>query len=434
MRNLSCCLAITALALTAAGCHKEHKQAAHHPQPPQAEHPPVAQAPPEQPMAPQMPPSEAHPPAHPGMAQQHPGPQVMRTTHDLVVDALVCGLPPGSMAAMVGPRGGGPSMSPSGAGMNMEARCNALAPNVSAADFSQLDEMSVRAVRDAIERRAAEERLDDTARMQMLALYDRGIEAEREAMQAMQIGDRFSLASQAAQPSGPPERRMHAQIEPADLGTLSARDRLGDLLLFARASGSGALATEAEGLAWVLAADRFLQVVSLPPPIRVFAAEPLFESMLGVPTPQQAQNLDINRVTKQVWTQYLETAARAVEMMPGPQQPSGQNMRPSSMERSQREAKAHVAPQRPRGPVGGGRGQQGAAGPAMSAEEQQNMQKVVSLVSQRMEALSRRMPASDLRMTLDSYAAELRQQPSIGGGPRQQSQPQPSNPNERPKR
>lgn len=65
-------------------------------------------------------------------------------------------------------------------------------------------------------------------------------------------------------------------------------------------------------------------------------------------------------------------------------------------------------------------------GPAMSPEEQKNMQEIVSVISQRMEALSRRMPASDLRMTLDSYAAELRTQPmGIGGGPRGQQQQQP---------
>src|SRR5690606_6031531 len=133
--------------------------------------------------------------------------------------------------------------------------------------------------------------------------------------------------------SAPPSRRIHAEIEPSDLASLSARDSLNDLLLFARASGSGALATEAEALAWVLATDRFLQVESLAPPLRVFASEPLFESMLGVPTPQQAQALEVNRVTRQVWNQYLETAVQAAEMMPrpgrAPQQQPPQGMSPT---------------------------------------------------------------------------------------------------------
>lgn len=382
----------------------------------------------ETPMA--QPPSAQMPPGHPGMAGPA-GPRAMRTTHDLLVDALVCGLPPGSVAASVGPRGGGPGMHGGQPGMSMQARCNSLAPNVSAQDFSKLDEMSVSAVRDAIDRRAAEERLDDAARMHMLALFDRGIEAEREAMQAMQIADRYSIvgATPTAQGSAAPSRRIHAQIEPTELSTLSANDRLQDLLLFSRASGSGALATEAEALGWVLATDRFLQVDSLAPPVRVFAAEPLFETMLGVPTPQQAQMLDINRVNRQVWSQYLETAARAAEMMPNAEQQGGQRMQPGSMERSQPQVQGQAQAQNqptPRGQMRGQRGQAPMGGPAMSPEEQKNMQEIVSVISQRMEALSRRMPASDLRMTLDSYAAELRTQPmGIGGGPRGQQQQQP---------
>lgn len=425
MRNLRCCLAITALALSVTSCQREHKPA-HHPEaPPPEEYPPTEQAHPEEHEVPATPPPSAQAPSgHPGMGQA--GPRVMRTTHDWVVDALVCGLPPASSAATVGPRGGGPSMQGNQPGMSMQARCNSLAPNVSAQDFSQLDEISVSAVRDAIERRAAEERLDDAARLHMLALFDRGIEAEREAMQAMQIADRYSVfgATPTAQSSAPPSRRIHAEIEPAALATLSSRDRLQDLLLFSRASGSGALSTEAEALAWVLATDRFLQVETLAPPVRVFAAEPLFESMLGVPTPQQAQMLDINRVNRQVWSQYLETAARAAEMMPSAEHPSGQRMQPGSMERSQAEPRAEgmaQPPGPPHGPMRGNQAQAAPGGPAMSPEEQKNMQRIVTLISQRMEALSRRMPASDLRMTLDSYAAELRTQPvGIGGGPQQQ--------------
>lgn len=424
MRNLRCCLAITALALSVTSCHKEHKPAQHPAPPPSEEHPPTEQAHPEEQEVPTTPPPSAQAPSgHPGMGQA--GPRVMRTTHDWVVDALVCGLPPSSIAAIVGPRGGGPSMHGAQPGMSMQARCNSLAPNISAQDFSQLDEISVSAVRDAIERRAAEERLDDTARMHMLALFDRGIEAEREAVQAMRIADRYSVigATPTSRSSAPPSRRIHAEIEPTDLATLSARDRLQDLLLFSRASGSGALSTEAEALAWVLATDRFLQVETLAPPVRVFAAEPLFESMLGVATPQQAQMLDINRVNRQVWTQYLEMGARAAEMMPSAEQPSGQRMQPGSMERSPSEPSAAgpANPSGPRGQMRGNRGETAPGGPAMSPEEQKNMQRIVSLISQRMEALSRRMPASDLRMTLDSYAAELKTQPiGIGGGPQEQ--------------
>lgn len=430
MRNSRCFLATTVLGLTLVACQQEQKHAVRHPQTPMLEQPPVAQAPPEeQPMAPRPPP-EARP-SRPGMAQQpgmQHGPQAMRTTHDLMIDALVCALPTGSMAAMVGPRAGGPSMSPGQGEASMEQRCQALAPNVSAQDFANLDELSVRAVRDAIEQRAASERLDDAARMAMLALYDRGIEAEREAKQAMQIADRYSIvgAMPTAQPSAPPARRIHAQIEPNDLNALSARDRLGDLLLFARASGSGPLATEAEGLAWVLATDRFLQVETLAPPLRVYAAEPLFESMLGVPTPQQAQALDASRVTRQVWMQYLETAAKAAEMMPSGQQ-SMRRQPPSSQGQAQAMPQGRQQAQPPRG--GGRPSENMPGGPAMSPQEQQEMSRIVSLISQRMEALSRRMPASDLRMTLDSYAAELRSQPmGVGGGPRQQQQQRPQAP------
>lgn len=413
MRKLNCSFAMTmALALTMAGCHREQKPEAKHPEAPSnghqehhEEHHPnetEEQQPAPQPGHEGEAEGEA---ARPGMA---PGPAVARTTHDLVVDALVCGLPEGSMATKIGPRGGGPSMSPSAP--SMEARCNALAPHVSAAAFSKLDENSVRAVRDSIEQRAQQERLDDIARMQMLALYDRGIEAEREALQAMQTASRFA------------DSQGNIDIEAQDLTAMSARDRLQDLLLYARSSGSGAMATEAEGLAWVLASDRFLQVESLPPPLRVFAAEPLFESMLGVPTPQQAESFDIRRVNQQVWSQYLETAAKAAEILPRlEQQPSGQRMQPGPA----RAAKARVlAQQQPgaRPPPSAGRGEARGAR-AMSAEDQQNMQQIVSVISQRIEALSRRMPASDLRMTLDSYAAELRTLP-VGGGPQEREQKQ----------
>lgn len=387
----------------------------------------MEQMPDEEPMAPSMPPDQARPSERPDAMQ--PGPRVMRTTHDLVIDALVCGLPPASIGAMVGPRGGGPSMSPEQGRMSLQARCNSLAPNVTAEQFGQLDHTSVSEVREAIQRRAAEERLDEVARMQMLALYDRGIEAERESMEALQVGDRYSIiGAMPTTSTAPPSRRIHAEIEPSDLMSLSARDSLNDLLLFARASGSGALATEAEALAWVLATDRFLQVESLAPPLRVFAAEPLFESMLGVPTPQQAQALDVNRVTRQVWNQYLETAVQAVEMMPPPartpQQPQGM---------SPEQARPMSPTMRPRPPIGGGRDDGMPGGPAMSQEEQQKVKRIVEMVSQRMEALSRRMPASDLRLTLDSYAAELRTLPiGIGGGPeeppRQEERPRQDEP------
>lgn len=382
----------------------------------------MEQMPDEQPMEPSMPPEQARPSQRPGTMQ--PGPRVMRTTHDLVIDALVCGLPPASIGAMVGPRGGGPSMSPDQGRMSLQARCNALAPNLTAEQFSQLDHASVSEVREAIQRRAAEERLDEVARMQMLALFDRGIEAEREAMDALQVGDRHSIiGAMPTTSSAPPSRRIHAEIEPSDLASLSARDSLNDLLLFARASGSGALATEAEALAWVLATDRFLQVESLAPPLRVFASEPLFESMLGVPTPQQAQALEVNRVTRQVWNQYLETAVQAAEMMPRPgrapqQQPQGMSPTPE-------QARPTSPMMRPRAPIGGGRDNGMPGGPAMSQEEQQKVKRIVEMVSERMEALSRRMPASDLRLTLDSYAAELRELPiGVGGGPEEPHQPQ----------
>jgi len=425
MRNLRCCLAVTALALSVTSCQKEPKPVRYPTAPPQ-DYSPMEEMPDEQPME-QMPPEQARPSERPGRMQ--PGPRVMRTTHDLVVDALVCGLPPASIGAMVGPRGGGPSMSSGEGRMSMQARCNALAPNLSAEQFSQLDHASVTEVREAIERRAVEERLDDVARMQMLGLFDRGIEAEREAMEALQVGDRFSIVgAMPTTSSAPPSRRIHAEIEPSDLATLSARDSLNDLLLFARASGSGALATEAEALAWVLATDRFLQTESLAPPLRVFAAEPLFESMLGVPTPQQAQSLDANRVTRQVWNQYLETAVQAVEMMPSPGR--AQQQQPQGMAPTPEQARPMSPMMRPRGPIGGGRDEAMPGGPAMSQEEQEKMKRIVDRVSQRMDALSRRMPASDLRMTLDSYAAELRSLPiGIGGGPEespQREQPMPS--------
>lgn len=418
MRNLRCCFALTALALFLASCQKEPKPSVRYPLAPPPEASPMEQMPEEEAMEPSMPPEQARPPDRPGM---QPGPRVMRTTHDLVIDALVCGLPPASIAAMVGPRGGGPSMSGQGT-MSLQARCQSLAPNVTAEQFSQLDHASVSEVRQAIERRAAEERLDDVTRMQMLGLFDRGIEAERETLEALEVGDRYSIVGAMPTTSdAPPSRRIHGEIEPSDLATLSAHDSLNDLLLFARASGSGALATEAEALAWVLATDRFLQVESLAPPLRVFAAAPLFEAMLGVPTPQQAQSLDASRITRQVWDQFLETAVKAVEMMPRPGRQQQPGMAP---EQARPMTSSPMVRQRP--PIGGGRMEGMPGGPAMSQEEERKMKLIIDRVSERMDALSRRMPASDLRMTLDSYAAELRSLPlGVGGGPERVPQEEP---------
>lgn len=408
MRNLRCCLSIAALSLVALGCQREQQQPVQHPEVVPVPQPPEEALPPESAEA--VPHAETRPPPVEQEPSRPQGPRAMQTTHDLVIDALVCGLPPGSVATLVGPRGGGPTMSPEGAS-SMQDRCNALAPNVSAEDFSTLDTLSVQAVRDAIERRAAEGRLDDSARMQMLALYDRGIEAEREALRSLEVGDKYAV-DVAVEPSPSSRQPRGPAIDPTDLGILSARDRLSDLLLFSRASESGALATEAEALAWVLATERFLQTEALPTRLRVYAAEPLFESLLSVPTPQQADSLDPSRITQAVWSQYLETAVKAAEMMP--QLPSTSGSRMQNRVGSQA-GKAQVVgePQSQKPPSSGD-----ASSPRAASSDQKNMQKIVVIIGQRMEALSRRMPASDLRLTLDSFANELRAQPSgIGGGP-----------------
>lgn len=468
MRNVRALLAISAVSLMAVGCLKEQKPAAPPPQVPVAQ-PPVAELPPPEQTAPpaeQQPPTA--PPAETGMAQpgqEQPQAQapITQSTHDLVLDALLCGLPPGPMGMSMG---GGPS--PSGAGpqpgatdqesmpgqpspeqqgaATAEARCGSLAPNVSASDFRQLDETAVRAVRDQIERRASEERLDDTMRMHLLALYDRGIAAEREALAGEKIGDQYAVAGAQrtagqrprTQVTGREGRAMGAglrqqqAVPQADLAALSSHDRLRDLLQFARTSDAGALGSEAEGLAWVLGADRFVQVEVLPPRLKPFAAEPLFDALLGVPTPPQAQGLDVTKMTPAIWSQYLETAARTVGMgaPPGPTGAVDHDPYDASFaKRAPKQSAQHGrgVHRRGQGAIGGGQGQAaqpGAArpvrrGPAgQAARDQQNMREILTAVSQRMEALSRRMPASDLRIALDNYATELQSsQIGVGGGP-----------------
>jgi hypothetical protein len=495
MRNVRSLLAITAVSLVAVGCLKEQQPAAQQPQAPVAQ-PPVAEAPVEQP-APATPPAEEQapqaPPAETGMAQpgaeqQQAQPPIAQSTHDLVIDALLCGLPPGPMALTMGGGQAEPGAGqPAGegatgtAGAPGGARCDSLAPNVSATDFRGLDENAIRAVRDQIERRASEERLDDTMRMHLLALYDRGIAAEREALAGEKVGDRYAVmgaqrtakqrphakaTGREGNAAGAGIRQQQQQagrgagmgqrtpaIEPTDVAALASHDRLRDLLQFARTSDAGALGTEAEGLAWVLGSDRFVQVEALPPRLKVFAAEPLFDALLGVPTPPQAQTEDVTKVTPAVWSQYLETAARTVGMG-APQSPTGElddnpyldesaNAKHAAKAQEHAQNRPHAQHHRGhRGAIGGG---QGAAHPArpgagagatgathpirrgpagQSARDQENMREILTAVSQRMEALSRRMPASDLRIALDTYATELQSsQIGVGGGPQAPTRP-----------
>ena len=84
----------------------------------------------------------------------------------------------------------------SGPAAGEEKRCAAIAQLAAVAptDLQRADEGAVKAVRDVIEKRAEFERLDDTMKMQVLALFDKGEAAAREAVQARVIADRYAMA------------------------------------------------------------------------------------------------------------------------------------------------------------------------------------------------------------------------------------------------
>jgi hypothetical protein len=344
--------------------------------------------------------------------------------HDLVTSTLACmAAPVGAMSMTGSMMGSSQSMATS----SSAAACGTVASeaNVSPQALRIGDTTALQTVRDHVEQGAKGANLSDDTKNQLLTLYDRGTAAARESNAAMQVAVRYMLGtsqvsgmgggptgttSAAPPPPRPTSRRaqMNAvpRITPAEADALRAHDKLRDLSQFAHSTSAGPMANEADALAWLLSAERFMQTPQLPTRLKVLAAEPLFDTQLGVPTPSAAQG-EVAKIPNSLWSQYLDSGAKAV-----------------------RESGA-TSMQAPGGGYGGGPtgsstggATTGATSPTnhagtrnrSSQKDLANWREVTSYVEQRMDAVAQRIPPSDLRQALNSYADEIRTE-AIGGGP-----------------
>ena len=128
-----------------------------------------------------------------------------------------------------------------------------------------------------------------------------------------------------------------------------------------------------------------------------------------------------------VWGQYLDAAARAAGVAPsGGYDPDSEGS--SFAKQTGAQKKPAAKPPAPKGGarkgVGGGRTEKGATGarpvkPEVQAvqNERTDLREIVTAVSQRMESLARRLPASEMRSALDATVTRMRAMPAIGGGP-----------------
>lgn len=349
-------------------------------------------------------------------------------------DVMRQGMQPGGSMGGMQPGGATPGMQPGGSmgampGSSDEAHCGpvARAVGISPMQLRTLEEPAVRSVREAIEKRAGEERLDDAMRTSVLAMYDKSMGAAREAMRARQVADRYTMMgaerTERTMPSrgGPSAARgaTRAPTEPTidadDARSLAAHDRLRDLVQFARTADAGPLATEAEAVGWITAADRFLRVESLPQRMRVLAAEPLLDGMLGVSPPTGAD--DPAKMPPTAWSSYLDAASRSLGLAGtgpsgsiGPAAGHGEKARAGDDKKTGKPDKAgkpgHAAP-----------GKGAAAPKGARRDDQTALRDVMAAVAQRMDGVSHRMPASELRSTLDGLAARMRgADGGVGGG------------------
>src|SRR5262249_45562601 len=146
---------------------------------------------------------------------------------------------------------------------------------------------------------------------------------------------------------------------------------LSDLYQYGRNLGATEGGTQAQALAWVIGANRFMQVNVAPPAAKSLAAEPLFAGLLNVPPPAPAAG----RMAP-AWNEYLAATARSVAAT-------------SST---------------------GGRGTTGAVGGGPGAStEKANLVQVVQVTEERLQVLGQQLPfTSPLRSEVDRTMSNLR--------------------------
>jgi len=149
---------------------------------------------------------------------------------------------------------------------------------------------------------------------------------------------------------------------------IRAHAALTDLYQYGRSLGATESGTQAQALAWVIGANRFMDVNQVPPPAKSLVAEPLFAALLNVPAPAPAAGR-----AAPAWNEYLAAAARSVSATSG-RTGTGQA-------------------------VGGGPG---------AANEKANLEQVVKTTEDKLQVLGQQLPfASPLRAEVDRTMAGL---------------------------
>jgi len=194
-----------------------------------------------------------------------------------------------------------------------KCRMAAQSANVLPDALEKADSTALDAVRRVLEARLSTGgTLSDPSTL-MLAFFDRGTSAAKEARLAHDAG-------QSAGPSAPSMSNQQTNLD--DVRTHRSLDAL---YQFGRSLGTTQTGSEAQALAWIIAVDRFMAVKQLPEQQKPLAAEPLFRGVLGVSPPPAAPG----RMASD-WNQYLAATARSLGATANAESPRGIGGGPSS--------------------------------------------------------------------------------------------------------
>jgi len=350
MRNVRalCSFAIVAMAFGCGGSKEEEAKAptepsAQEPAPPTAVEGQTPQAGAEPGM------TEGTQPGQAGTGQAVPAPPpapapIQLSSNDLMMGSISCILGPVMHSSKVGsPDTQGESMggsAPSAGSSNMPSastagpnsdRCmtTAKAANVSPAALYSGDPAAIDSVRKAIDARLSAEGASSDAANGALTMYDKGIAASKEARQAHDslalVGEAHEAMRNRAGSVGTPKKGSagahggagaqgsgQAALGAQTADQIRAHSALGDLYQYGRSLGATESGSQAQALAWVIGANRFMDVNQVPPPAKSLVAEPLFSALLNVPAPAPAAGR-----TAPAWNEYLAAAARSVSATSG---------------------------------------------------------------------------------------------------------------------
>jgi hypothetical protein len=253
----------------------------------------------------------------------------------------------------------------------------AKAANVSPMALYNGDPAAVDGVRKALDSRLSAEGASSDAANNSLAFYDKGVAAAKEARTAHSTLGALESAAEtmrtragSAGPKGTRGAGGQMQVAGPTADQIRAHTALTDLYQYGRTQGATEIGTQAQSLAWVIGANRFMEVNDVPPPVKSLVAEPLFSGLLNVPEPAPAAG----RVAP-AWNEYLAAAARSVSATSGR--------------------------------TGGTTGQAVGGGPGATGEKA-NLDQVVKTTEDRLQVLGQQLPfTSPLRSEVDRTIAGL---------------------------